>query len=312
MRNFYMAIWYQCNQRCTGCPISKNPNKHESMSYEMIRQKLDELQEVVSIDDRISVTVSGGEPTLHPDFFRILDLFNERDYYVTLLTNAERFSDSAFCFEFLKHIDIRKFVVVTTLHGSCAQLHESQNRSVGSFEKSVNALKFLSFRGVKVSVKHCITGQNYRDTQRFISFVDENFHPSVDIQLWGIDYSGLSKEEAARLYVPFADMRDDLEAALDTYLEIRNMNYRNLSLNNIPLCAIDPYYWDLMPTVTDNGIAYTAYLDPTHQTFSVQDDSGKLSKRCHECDLAKYCQGAYRSLFEYFGDDVVEAIKEIE
>ena len=307
-----MAIWYQCNQRCTGCPISQNPNKHESMSYETILQKIDELQTSIHPGEKVSVTVSGGEPTLHPDFFRIMDLFKERGFFVTLLTNAERFSNRDFALEFLKHIDIRRFILVTTLHGSCAELHESQNLSVGSFIKSVEALQFLSFRGVQVSVKHCITGINYKDTEDFIRFVDENFHPSVDIQLWGIDYSGLTKEQAKALYVPFSEIRSYLEAALDTYLEIRSMNFRNITLNNIPLCAIDPYYWDLMPQNVDTNYLYSTYLDPTTDRQYVTDDTAKLSNRCRSCDVNEYCQGAYRSLFEYFGDDVVQEIHTID
>jgi hypothetical protein len=161
-------------------------------------------------------------------------------------------------------------------------------------------------------VKHCITGKNYQDTKHFITFVDDNFHPSVDIQLWGIDYSGLTKSQAAELYVPFSEMRQDLEDALDTYLEIRSMNYRNISLNNIPLCAIDPYYWELMPQINPAEKVYSTYVDPTTDKEHVPDDSGKLSVRCSTCDVAEYCQGAYRSLFEYFGDDVVTTIKTLD
>ncbi len=159
MKNIYMAIWYQCNQRCTGCPVFHNTNKNKSLTYEQIVEQLEQIQSEMRGNERVSITVSGGEPTLHPDFFRILDQFKERNFFVTLLTNADKFAGEGFCREFLKHIDIRRFVVVTTIHGSNYQIHEAQNNSKGSFDKSLSGLKFLSFRGVQVSIKHCITGQ---------------------------------------------------------------------------------------------------------------------------------------------------------
>lgn len=307
MKNLYLAIWYGCNQRCIGCPIFHNENKAHSLTVEDIRGFLDQIPEA-QYRDGISVTISGGEPTLHPGFFEILDELRCRDVEVCILTNADAFGNREYCDAFLQHVDILRTFVVTTIHGSNAEIHEAQNGTPGSLDRTISGLQYLSFRGLNVSIKHCITGKNYEDTADFIRFIDDRFHPSVDIQLWGIDYAGLTREQAANLYLPFSQMQEKIEEALDVYLEIRSRNYRRISLHNIPLCALDPYYWNLMPDATEQDFCYATYMDPTRRSDEVGDDSGKFSARCRECDVAQYCSGAYRSLFTYFGDDTVTPI----
>lgn len=305
MKNVYLAIWYGCNQRCFGCPVSRNENRSQSLTVEDIRGRLeDQLR-----DEPFSVTISGGEPTLHPQFLEIMDLFKAARIPVCILTNAERFGERAFCDAFLRHIELSHTSIVTTIHASDPAIHEGQNGSVGSFAKSISGLQYLSFRGVQVTIKHCITAKNYADTADFIRCIDESFHPSVAIQLWGLDYSGLPKENAQELYIPFAEMRPKLEEALDAYLEIRERNYRQLSMHNLPLCAVDPFYWGLMPDRKDLDFRYAAYYDPTTETFEIQSDAGKQSAHCTHCDVQEYCGGAYLSLFEYFGDDAVTPIQ---
>lgn len=304
MKNIYLAIWYGCNQNCCGCPVARNENRSECLSVDDIR----EILKGMDGDGPVYVTVSGGEPTLHPEFFEILDLFMEHRVGVCILTNAERFGDRAFCDMFLRHVDLSLVEIVTTLHASCAEIHEAQNGSVGSFDASVRGLQYLSFRGVQISVKHCITAENYKDTAQFVHFIDESFHPGVDIQLWGLDYAGLTKEQADQLYLPFSEMRLFLEEALDLFMALSKNNHRRITLHNLPLCALDPFYWDFMPGCPEKDSPYEEYIDPTTHTSNVESDCGKLSARCRECAVYDYCCGAYKSLFRYFGDETVTPI----
>lgn len=308
MKNIYLAIWYQCNQKCLGCPVCQNENKDKRLSLDEIVLYLNEISDCLQPGVQAEVTLSGGEPTLHPEFFEILEELKIRGFFVALLTNADRFGNRDFCDRFLNHVDISRFTVITTIHGSRQDIHEQQNDSAGSFDRSIRGLQYLSFRGVNVSIKHCITAENYEDTADFIRFIDDSFHPSVSIQLWGLDYAGLTCEQAAKLYAPFSQMRSDIEDGLDAYLELRQRNYRCLTLHNLPLCCIDPYYWELMPDAAHDGSVYFEYFDPTTQKYNVGDNSGKFSSNCVTCSVNQYCCGTYRSLFEYFGDDVVTAI----
>lgn len=307
MKNIYLAIWYKCNQKCLGCPCGLNDNKDMSLTLEQITSFLEKYDP----EEAICVTLSGGEPTLHPQFFEILEELKRRNIYVAILTNSEMFAKKDFADGFLKHISLDRTRIITTIHSSEKELHERQNGTKGSFDRTMSGLKYLFFRGVNITVKHCITGVNYKNTADFIRFIDNEFHPSVDLQLFGIDYCGLSKEEAASLYVPFYEMTPWLEAGLDTYLELSEFNKRRISIKNIPLCAVDPYYWELLYK-NNHEIGYSGYADPSHSSNGTDDNSGTNSHNCELCCVREMCQGTYKSMVEYFGDDSVRPITPME
>ena len=78
-----------CNLRCPVCYASSGPERKTHRSIEVIERMLDC---VVRNERRPDVVqISGGEPTLHPDFFRILDMARERPIqHLMVNTNGTR------------------------------------------------------------------------------------------------------------------------------------------------------------------------------------------------------------------------------
>jgi uncharacterized radical SAM superfamily Fe-S cluster-containing enzyme len=78
-----------CNLRCPVCYASSGPERRHHRDLETIERMLDA---VVRNERRPDVVqISGGEPTLHPDFFRVLDMARERPIqHLMLNTNGTR------------------------------------------------------------------------------------------------------------------------------------------------------------------------------------------------------------------------------
>jgi uncharacterized radical SAM superfamily Fe-S cluster-containing enzyme len=78
-----------CNLRCPVCYASSGPERKTHRSLDVIERMLDC---VVRNERRPDVVqISGGEPTLHPDFFRILDMARERPIqHLMVNTNGTR------------------------------------------------------------------------------------------------------------------------------------------------------------------------------------------------------------------------------
>jgi uncharacterized radical SAM superfamily Fe-S cluster-containing enzyme len=71
-----IEITDHCNLQCPICYASSGPSRAQYRSIEQVERMLDA---VVRNEGRPDVVqISGGEPTLHPDFFRILDLAKQR------------------------------------------------------------------------------------------------------------------------------------------------------------------------------------------------------------------------------------------
>jgi len=78
-----------CNLRCPVCYASSGPERRTHRDLRTIEMMLDA---VVRNEHRPDVVqISGGEPTLHPDFFRVLDMARERPIqHLMLNTNGTR------------------------------------------------------------------------------------------------------------------------------------------------------------------------------------------------------------------------------
>jgi 7,8-dihydro-6-hydroxymethylpterin dimethyltransferase len=91
-----VEITDHCNLSCPICYASSGPSRQQYRSLEQVERMLDA---VVRNEVRPDVVqISGGEPTLHPDFFRILDLAKERPIqHLMINTNGIRIArDRAF------------------------------------------------------------------------------------------------------------------------------------------------------------------------------------------------------------------------
>lgn len=295
--NAYLAVGYACNQKCRCCPIAKNINKGELLApWERIKEESEQMV----LSGVTDVTVSGGEPTIHPDFFAILELFLQKNIGVHILSNGEKFSDEAFLERFLEISRGKSVYVTTTFHSSLPEAHEFQNRSPGSFRRSLGGLKALDSNGIDIAVKHCITAANYLDLPQFVEWAVNNFSSNAEIQLWGIDICGIDNALAREMFVAPRKIGASLEAALELFERHSSAAGRVLTVNNLPLCVCDPYYWTYFTSPElDN------YIEHMQGGRKMDAISGPASRNCGSCKFRQYCPGLYYSNFDLFGDDIV-------
>jgi|TARA_B110000881_G_scaffold205569_1_gene208129 hypothetical protein len=88
-----IEITDHCNLRCPICYASSGPERHQDYrEFEHVIQMLDKVVENEGEPDVIQI--SGGEPTLHPDFFRILDEAKARPIrHIMVNTNGIRIAN---------------------------------------------------------------------------------------------------------------------------------------------------------------------------------------------------------------------------
>ena len=85
-----------CNLRCPICYASSSPERQSYRTYEQVCVMLDNVVRNEGHPDVLQI--SGGEPTIHPDFFRILDAAKQRPIrHLMVNTNGIRIAtDPAF------------------------------------------------------------------------------------------------------------------------------------------------------------------------------------------------------------------------
>lgn len=311
MSTGYLAISYKCNERCSFCPCSKEEKGFPFIDFSNIKNAIINFVENKGID---MLVISGGEPTIHPAFFDIIAFATkECGLNTVILSNGEKYYDDAFLDNLSKYADISKLTAITTIHSQNEEEHEAVNLSKGSFHRSIEGLKKLNAMGVDVIIKHCITVNNYKDLLQFYQFIHKTFDESVTIQLCSIDYCGMEEDELEKNMMAFPVMRPYLENMFDEYLADRERgSKRYMYAINMPFCACDPYYWDIL---TPHSSSYEEYGSPDDsgnvlEKEDIQNNVAAIGDGCKNCAAVSVCPGTYRTAFEYYGDQIIKPYKQ--
>lgn len=305
MKQGYIAVGYMCNQKCSFCPCSKEEKNYPIPSLRELEKAIEIMMDESGIE---AIIVSGGEPTIHPYFCEFVQFLCLKQLNVTILSNSEMFSQEKFMNKFLNMADQRYVEIITTIHSQNAVDHERVNDSKGSFNRSIQGLKKLQKNGFHVTVKHCITKDNFKELLNFYEFVENIFTQDVDIQLCSIDYCGLTDQTKDDHMVVFPELEPFFEKMFDKYIEnVSSGSLRHLYCINMPLCSMDPYYWNF---VAPKVIPYGRYASPSKtgksEVVSGEEGfSGTLGEGCKRCKVEMFCAGTYRTAFDYFGDKII-------
>lgn len=251
------------------------------------------------------VTISGGEPTLHPNLSELVSYIQNKNISVTLLSNSEKFSDLIYLKQFIKSVSPNSLKIITTLHSSSASEHEDANQTPKSFYRSILGLQNLFKYGFRIIIKHCITKKNYKDLVNFYKYCDDAFEKSVDIQLCSIDYCGIPLNRLQDERLTFQTIKPELEKLFDYHFEQKKYGtVRKLYCINMPLCSCDPYYWEYLPRKRKR--MYNSYKDPHgREKMDFLDNVGIYEKYCRDCNVASLCVGTYFSAYSAVGPEIV-------
>lgn len=308
MTSAYMAICYSCNEKCRFCPYAKEPFNGNRIPLDELKKTASNLIWHQGID---MITISGGEPTLHPELWDFIAFLTEQNIFIVLLTNGERFASELYIGQISEKIRFKdKITIITTLHSHHTEIHEKANQTPGSLERTLKGLHNIMALGIHIIVKHCITRENYRELESFYEFIDHEFLESADIQLCSIDYCGMNHEEAIKEKLTFPALKPYLELMFDKHLRRMGQgSKRLLYCIHMPLCSSDPYYWQFyIPRSNEN---YTSYAKPDKNDKSiiknhVDEEVYPASPICTGCAVYELCPGTYKSAFALFSDDLVK------
>ena len=185
LRYLEFQITDRCNLRCRHCYIGDG--SHQDLSIENIFRVLDEFEEIQGL----RLLLSGGEPLLHPHFWKINEVLREYPFRSVLLTNGTLITQ-----EVAERLRVHE--VQISLDGM-KEGHESI-RGEGTFEKALRAIESLQEAHIRVSIATMIHRGNLKEFDALVDFVR-----SRGIEEWNIDqpcFEGRLKENQTFLVEP--------------------------------------------------------------------------------------------------------------
>lgn len=147
-----LEITSHCNQKCLHCFVGDELNQG-MMAFPQVIRIIDDA----FAHDIKKITLSGGEPTLHPRFSDILQYLLAGDAEVTILTNGQRLKPG--------HIDAfrhPRVLVKVPLLGWGAS-HDMMTQRRGSFERTIENIRRMVAMGIRVKLTSTVTKVNLND-----------------------------------------------------------------------------------------------------------------------------------------------------
>jgi len=159
-----IELTYRCNLDCFFC-YNDLGLRGKPLSFEQYATFLRDLAAM----NVLNVTLSGGEPLAHADFFRIGTLARDLGFVVRVKSNGHALRG-----ELARrlHDEIDPFVVEVSLHGASAAAHDRQTRVPGSFVRLIENLHDMLAIGLRVKVNSTLTSWNENETAEMYALCD--------------------------------------------------------------------------------------------------------------------------------------------
>lgn len=169
LRTLYVYLTGGCNLACRHCWLT--PSFHPDggtgghLSYELFERAIDEA---ISLGLQ-GVKLTGGEPFLHPEILRLVDLLKERKIGLTIETNGTLVTE-----ELARALKERSTLnhISVSIDGSRAVLHDPFRGVAGSFDRAVAGVKALVAAGYRPQIIMSLHAGNVDDIEPLVRMAE--------------------------------------------------------------------------------------------------------------------------------------------
>jgi len=208
-----------CNNRCPGCS-----NVYAAARPSAVKTAEDWAELLADIlPEAVQVRLSGGEPTLHPEFFTILDNVLSYGVAVTVFTNGRWPMPKRFVESLSQRRD--KVGLLLSLHGAVPASHEAFPRVAGSFQETIANARLAIENSIAVMLSAIITYHSWNEIEAVVALAQ-------DLGVQGVAFNRY-------LGAPLPDIEptlDELQAALRTIRDLPSPNVRVKYGIGVPQC----------------------------------------------------------------------------
>jgi radical SAM protein with 4Fe4S-binding SPASM domain len=159
-----VELTYRCNLDCFFCynDLGLSGEPMRLPDYERFFEDLASLS-------CLHLTLSGGEPLAHPEFFEVGRKARALGFVVRVKSNGHGIRG-----EVLRRLqdEVDPLVVEVSLHGAVAQTHDRQTRVPGSFTRLLSNLAEMKAAGLRFKINSTLTRWNEREIEGMFALAD--------------------------------------------------------------------------------------------------------------------------------------------
>lgn len=172
MKSYFAIQWHitdVCDQRCKHCYIFSEG--HPALVTMPFEDMIYVTDRIIDFCDRINripyIYLTGGDPILHPDFWRLLEYFHAKELRFCIMGNPFHLTP-----EVCKRMHDLGCVKYQVSLDGLEKTHD-MFRKPCSFKATLEAIKFIKESGMWAAVMSTVSKTNHKEIPALIDLVDE-------------------------------------------------------------------------------------------------------------------------------------------
>ena len=305
---FTLELTTLCDNRCTGCANVEVPEQRQKLAAQHStimtewRNIIDTI--IKQTQGKAIIRLSGGEPTLHPEFEEIVRYLDKKNVPHALLTTGKWHKIGAKNLIELYQNCQNAVGFLVSVHGRDKATHNAFVESGDkSFEQTIKNIQLATKSGIRVFSNSVITNKNYNQIAEILDLA----------QSIGVEYSVFNRFLANQH--PLLPTEKELLVAIAAVQKARNQGIACRIGNNIPacfyplsnfpsvaayaLCHVSPQGTirpDNLTTFSFGNILNTPLTELWHNA-SADMYRASIPTSCLQCAALQSCRGGAKSLY---------------
>ncbi len=306
-RQIEIQLGHMCGNRCVFCVSGQRTEMREAfpIAADPVIEKLREAR-----SSGISkLTLLGGEPTIQPEFFRVVRAAVELGFgEIVVFTNGVKTARGSFVDEVLATGG--NFTWRLSFQGADARSHDRTTRKLGSFARLVESLENLRARGQRITVNMCVVRSNYESVPAFPALLVRYGVSQLHLDMIRPLDAGERSEDEMRAMMPrYRDLVPALEQMIAGFPPDFDVN-----VGNLPYCVAP----SLLPFIHHDGSPTLTVAIDGDDSLSEPWDKYEVKRRdkvkvdaCRTCLFDDRCSGVFDTYRRFYGTEELVPIDRI-
>jgi len=247
----------RCNLKCKMCDIRKSPTSEiEELSFEEIKKIIDDIDSW-GVE---TLTLTGGEPLLRKDFFKIADYAMNKVKHTAINTNLTLINREIA--EEICDLPYHKFHLEISLDGATSETHDSIRGVSGTFDRIIKGIKLIreiskqSNTDVKIGVTFVLMEENIKEVMDLVKLADDlNFN---NVSIMPALISNVKLQERGNKAYMNEESLQELDRIVEEVIEFKKKY--GLVIN--PITSLKLYRKYFNGDLYNPGICNAGYMGP--------------------------------------------------
>jgi len=222
-----------CNLKCLHCYYRYSSKKFKQ--YEKIKEEIDLA--ILRGTDHIQIT--GGEPTIYPEFFKTIKYIKSKNLFCSVITNAVKLANVDFVKQSKKYIDY----FLCSCHAGNEKTMTKITQNPNSWNSVFKAFENLDKNNIEFHINFTIMSLNHLQLKKLVQkLLNYNMFKRINIitfNPWESLEEHSSTEDISTLLVSY----DKMYNVINDALKLAKENGVEVAVRYFPFCKIPKWLY---------------------------------------------------------------------